>query len=325
MEKELEIFEPKYINPYTDFGFKKLFGEEASKDLLLDFLNTLLPPDYKIVDLEFRNSETFAEIPSFRKAIFDIHCENQSKDKFVVEMQKSKLEYFKDRVIWYMSFPIRNQAPKGKILKIVKNQEKESEWDFNLKPVYFVGILDFEFADVEDGSETDYVVEVEYKDQNNKVFYNKLKYFFIIMPRFNKKADELISQKDKWIYFLKNLTTFDEIPQILNEPIFQKGFEIAKISNFDKKQLQEYEESYNDYLGFINSLDYSFKKGKIEGEIEGEIKGEIKGKIEGKEERNIEIAIEMIKDGESNEKIKKYTGLTDEKINELRKKLNIYE
>jgi len=306
-----------YINPYTDFGFKKLFGEEASKDLLIDFLNQLLPAEYKIMDLEFRNPEIPPEIPEFRKAIFDLYCENERKDKFVIEMQKSRLEFFKDRVILYMTFPIRNQAPRGAVLKMVKDEEKKVDWNFKLQPVYFVGILDFEF-DTQD-KDGEYVLEVEYKDQNNKVFYDKLKYFFVVMPRFNKTEKELLTHKDKWIYFLKNLPTFDEIPAILNEPIFQKGFELAKLANYDAKQLSEYEQSYNDYLGFKASMDFQFNDGMEKGIA----KGEKIGMEKGMEKKAKITAVKLIKKGMTNEEIAEITDLTIAEIELIRKELKI--
>ncbi len=288
-----------YINPYTDFGFKKLFGEEGSKDLLIDFLNQLLPPEYNIVGLEFRDKEMSSEIPEFRKAIFDLYCENERKDKFVIEMQKTRLEFFKDRVILYMTFPIRNQAPKGGVLTVVKGDEKKVDWNFKLKPVYFIGILDFEFDDNDKDGE--YVLEVEYKDQNNKVFYDKLKYFFVVMPRFNKAEKDLKTHKDKWIYFLKNLSSFEDIPAILNEPIFQKGFELAKIANYDAKQLFEYEQSYNDYLGFKASMDFQFDQGMEKGIFE--------------------TAKNAIIEGLPNGIIKKITKLSEDQIDKIRKDL----
>ena len=288
-----------YINPYTDFGFKKLFGEEGSKDLLIDFLNQLLPPEYNIVGLEFRDKEMSSEIPEFRKAIFDLYCENERKDKFVIEMQKTSLEFFKDRVILYMTFPIRNQAPKGGVLTVVKGDEKKVDWNFKLKPVYFIGILDFEFDDNDKDGE--YVLEVEYKDQNNKVFYDKLKYFFVVMPRFNKAEKDLKTHKDKWIYFLKNLSSFEDIPAILNEPIFQKGFELAKIANYDAKQLFEYEQSYNDYLGFKASMDFQFDQGMEKGIFE--------------------TAKNAIIEGLPNGIIKKITKLSEDQIDKIRKDL----
>jgi len=216
-----------------------------------------------------------------------------------------------------MTFPIRNQAPRGGVLKLVKNEEKKVDWNFKLKPVYFFGILDFEFDDNDKGEE--YIVEVEYKDQNNKVFYNKLKYFFVVMPRFNKKEKDLKTHKDKWIYFLKNLETFDDIPAILNEPIFQKGFELAKISNYDAKQLSEYEESYNDYLTFKAWMDYQFNQGMEMG-ME---KGREEGREEGMEKGIYETAKNAIQEGFPNEVIKKITKLSDEQIDKIRLDLKI--
>ncbi len=310
-----------FINPYTDFGFKKLFGEEGSKDLLKDFLNQLLPAEYQIVDLEFRDKEITPEIPEYRRDIFDLYCENDRKDKFIIEMQKSRLEYFKDRVIFYTTYPIRNQAPKGGVFKIVKGDEKKIDWNYKLKPVNFIGILDFEFDD--EGKESDeYIVEIEYKDQNNKVFYDKLKYFFVVMPRFNKKAEELKTHKDKWIYFLKNLSSFDDIPAILNEPIFRKGFELAKISNYDAKQLYEYERSYNDYLGFKASMDFQYDQGKKEGMEEGWEKGIEKGIEQGMEQKAKITAVKLIKKGMTNEEIAEITDLTSDEIETIRQDRN---
>ena len=113
---------PKYMNPYTDFGFKRLFGMEANRDLLVDFLNQVLPPEHQIQELSFRNSESLAELPFIRKAIFDIHCKGVNGESFIVEMQKEKLEYFKDRSLFYVSFPIQEQARKG-------------EWNFKLSHI----------------------------------------------------------------------------------------------------------------------------------------------------------------------------------------------
>ena len=117
----------KYINPFTDFGFKKIFGEEASKPLLLDFLNAILPENDQIVSLSFKNNEQLGQTEFDRKAIYDIYCENEKGEKFIVELQKAKQNYFKDRTIYYSTFPIQEQAERG-------------EWNYNLKSVYCIGI-----------------------------------------------------------------------------------------------------------------------------------------------------------------------------------------
>lgn len=100
----------KYINPFTDFGFKKIFGEEASKPLLIDFLNALLPQQNKIVDLTFKNTEQLDQTDANRKAIYNIYCENEDGEKFIVELQKAKQNYFRERTNYYSTFPIREQA-----------------------------------------------------------------------------------------------------------------------------------------------------------------------------------------------------------------------
>ncbi|MCL2709448.1 MAG: Rpn family recombination-promoting nuclease/putative transposase [Planctomycetaceae bacterium] len=103
----------RFINPYTDFGFKRLFGEEASKDLLIDFLNTFLPEKHRVKTLEFRDTEQLGVTNLDRRAIFDIYCVAENGEHFIVEMQKAKQDWFRDRAIFYAAFPIRNQAPKG--------------------------------------------------------------------------------------------------------------------------------------------------------------------------------------------------------------------
>ena len=159
----------KYINPFTDFGFKKLFGSEPNKDLLMDFLNNLLPEHYRIKELTFKKTEQLGINKLDRSVIFDSYCVSQSDERFVVEMQKAYQEYFKDRAVFYSTFPIREQAQKG-------------VWDFNLKAVYLVAILDFEF----DKDDERFIHTVQLKNDDNEVFYDKLTYIFIEMSKFNR-------------------------------------------------------------------------------------------------------------------------------------------
>ena len=100
----------KYINPFTDFGFKKLFGSELNKDLLIDFLNQVLPGKHKIKDLTYARTEQLGNTETDRKAIFDLYCIGENGERFIVEMQKAKQNFFKDRSVYYSSFPIQEQA-----------------------------------------------------------------------------------------------------------------------------------------------------------------------------------------------------------------------
>lgn len=100
----------RYINPFTDFGFKKIFGSEVNKELLIAFLNTLLPPEAgTVADLSFLPNEQVGRSEYDRRAIFDLYCENEKGEKFIVEMQRAKQNYFKDRSVFYATFPIQQQ------------------------------------------------------------------------------------------------------------------------------------------------------------------------------------------------------------------------
>ncbi|MCK4765626.1 MAG: PD-(D/E)XK nuclease family transposase [Candidatus Aminicenantes bacterium] len=280
----------RYINPYTDFGFKKLFGEQANTDLLIDFLNQLLPAKHKIVNLSFKNTEQLGAVTGDRRAIFDIHCENEKGDQFIVEMQKAKIKFFKDRSVFYTTFPIKEQAEKG-------------NWDFRLNPIYCVAVLDFTFDD--DREQKSCVSNIQLKDQYCQTFYNKLTYIFIEMPRFTKGENELESHFDKWLYFLKHLEDFENIPAILNEEIFIKGFDTAEIANFDKRQLAEYEDSLKVYRDLKGVIDTSFEE------------GEKVGLEKGRKEEKIALAKKSLKKGLPLETISELTGLSKEEIEKL--------
>jgi predicted transposase/invertase (TIGR01784 family) len=201
----------KYVNPFTDFGFKKIFAEEASKPLLIDFLNALLPQTDKIVDLTFKNNEQLGLIDLDRKAIFDIYCENEKGEKFIVELQKAKQNYFKERTIYYSTFPIREQAEKG-------------EWNYNLKAVYCIGILDFTFDDCEiEPDKSEVVHTIKLKNQNGKTFYEKLTYIYLEMPNFKLAESQLKTRLDKWLYFIKYLEDFQKIPEIFSDEVFSQA------------------------------------------------------------------------------------------------------
>lgn len=245
-----------YVNPFTDFGFKKIFGEEASKLLLLDFLNALLPVESKIVELTFKNTEQLGLTELDRKAIYDIYCENEKGEKFIVELQKAKQNYFKERTIYYSTFPIREQAEKG-------------DWGYNLKAVYCIGILDFKFDDYQTEPEKSEVIHfVNLKDQNGKVFYDKLTFVYIEMPNFKKAEFELETRLDKWLYFIRNLEDFQTIPEIFKDEIFSTAFEKAEIAKYGIAEQNSYENSLKIYRDLKGVIDTAFDEGKLEGNRE---------------------------------------------------------
>ncbi|MBN1969448.1 MAG: Rpn family recombination-promoting nuclease/putative transposase [Candidatus Delongbacteria bacterium] len=299
----------KYINPFTDFGFKKLFGEEANKDLLLDFLNELLKNEQGVItSINFNRSELLGEGKFDRKAIFDIYCENEKGEKFIVEIQKAKQQFFKDRSVFYSTFPIREQAARG-------------DWDFKLKKVYTIAILDFVFE--EDKNDLDkFIYFVKLSDiETSKIFYDKLTFVYIEMPKFKKSVDELETHFDKWLFVLKNLSMLERIPEKLQEKIFLKLFKQAEVAALTSKEQDEYEESLKVYRDLKNVIDTAkdegFTEGKLEGEKLGIEKGRAEGKAEGENQAKIEIAKNLLKNGIDLEIIKITTGLTIDEIRKL--------
>ena len=278
----MEEFTEKYINPFTDYGFKKLFGEELNKDLLLDFLNELLREEQGLIkNLTYLKTEQLGAGEIDRKAIFDIYCENEKGEKFIVELQKTKQNFFKDRTVYYSTFPIREQA-------------KRADWDFELKAIYTIAILDFVF-DADKYEPNKFRYDVKLTDVETKsVFYNKLTFIYLEMPKFNKTVDELVTRFDKWLYIIKNLNKLDRIPDKLREQIFDKLFLTAEIARFTPAQVLSYEDSLKYYRDLKNSLDTARGEGKIEGKFE--------------------IAIKALKKGFSINDVIELTGLSEEEI-----------
>ena len=224
-----EGLQERYINPYTDFGFKKLFGTDMNKDLLISFLNALLHGEQTVKDITYLNTEHLGTLEIDRRAVFDVYCENEQGEKFLVEMQKGEQQFFKDRSLFYSTFPIREQAVKGR------------SWDYELKAVYTIGILNFVFDNKDDNY---YHHEVKLLDTRTKeVFYNKLTFIYLEMPKFNKTEAELETMFDKWMFVLRNLSVLMERPAALQERVFERLFKSAEIAGFSKQELFEYEDS----------------------------------------------------------------------------------
>jgi predicted transposase/invertase (TIGR01784 family) len=308
---EVEISE-RYINPYTDFGFKKLFGSELNKDLLISFLNALFHDKPEITDLTYLNTEHLGEGITDRKAVFDVYCRLADGSRIIVEMQKTEQAYFKDRSIYYSTFPIREQGIKG-------------PWDYHLEDVYTVGILNFTFPDNEYPSDN-LIHEIKLKDvEDNHVFYDKLTFVYLEMPKFNKKEEELETMFDKWMFALANLARLLERPKALQERIFARLFEQAEVARFTPEEREEYVASKKEYWDFYSSMKTSYDKGLAEGHAEGLVEGEAKGRAEAlaeseakRAEERLSNAKALLANGVPLEVIVKSLHLTDEEAARLR-------
>lgn len=245
--------EERYISLLTDFGFKRIFGTKPNKDLLINFLNSLFEGFQVIKDVKYLNSEHVGDVFAERKAIFDVYCENERGEKFIVEMQNAYQKYFKDRSLFYSTFPIREQAPKG------------ADWNFKLEHVYTVALLNFDLEE-EAFDQDDINHDVGLLDKKtHKVFNDKLSFKYVEIAKFDKTEDELVTLYDKWLYVLKNLSRLDKRPTALKEKVFTKLFEEAEIARFTPTELKEYEDSLKAYRDVKNSIDTALEKGREEG------------------------------------------------------------
>ena len=304
----------RYINPYTDFGFKKLFGTEMNKDLLISFLNALFHGEKsEITDVQYLNGEHLGEGYGDRRSIFDVYCMTADGSRFIVEMQKAEQEYFKDRSVYYSTAAIREQAPKGK-------------WDYHLDEVYTIGILNFMFPNNEYAADK-YRHEIKLKDvEDNHVFYDKLTFVYLEMPKFTKTEDELHTMLDKWMFALHNLSRLLDRPVALQDRVFTKLFEQAEIARYDPTERRQYEESRKEYWDYTSTLQTAEKKGHAEGLAEGRAEGLAEGRAEGlaegiekgRKDEKITMAQKLKAMGVlSAEQIAEATGLSVEEIERL--------
>ena len=321
--------EERYISLLTDFGFKRIFGSDINKDLLIDFLNSLFNGEQVVKDVTYLNSEHVGDVYAERKAIFDVYCENEHGEKFIVEMQNAYQTYFKDRSLYYATFPIREQAPKG------------DNWNFKLQHVYVVALLNYDMNE-EAFSHESINHDVGLLDkQTHKVFNNKLTFKYVEIARFNKDINELETNFDKWLYVLRNLSRLDNQPTYLRNEVFNRLFSQAEIARFDKTELKAYEDSLKAYRDIKNSLDTAKEEGRAEGlaegraeghaeglaeglaegrakgHAEGHAEGRAEGLAEGASEKALTIARELLAMNMSIDNIKKVTGLTDDEIHNL--------
>ena len=297
--------EERYISLLTDFGFKRIFGTKPNKDLLINFLNSLFEGFQVIKDVKYLNSEHVGDVYAERKAIFDVYCENENGEKFIVEMQNAYQRYFKDRSLFYSTFPIREQAPKG------------ADWNFKLDHVYTVALLNFDLSE-EAFDKDDINHDVGLLDKKtHKVFNDKLSFKYVEIAKFDKTEDELVTLYDKWLYVLKNLSRLDKRPAALKEKIFSKLFGEAEIAKFTPTELKEYEDSLKAYRDVKNSIDTALEKGREEGRAEGREEGRAEGREEGRVEGVIQVAKKLLESGMDVDTIMKMTDLSKSEIEKL--------
>lgn len=281
--------EERYISLLTDFGFKRIFGTAPNKELLIDFLNSMFDGEQVVKDVTYLNSEHVGDVHSDRKAIFDVYCENEKGEKFIVEMQNASQQYFKDRSLYYATFPIREQAQKG------------AEWNYELKHVYVVALLNYNMSEPAFAKDTiNHDVGLLDK-QTHRVFNDKLTFKYVEISKFDKRIEELKTNYDKWLFVLQNLSRLNSQPKYLQTAVFTRLFKQAEIAGFTRTELREYEDSLKAFRDLRNTLDNAKQEGRAEGE----------------KDKAIEIAKNLLEMGMPIDAIMKATGLSSEEVRNI--------
>ncbi|MDR1332547.1 MAG: Rpn family recombination-promoting nuclease/putative transposase [Tannerella sp.] len=286
MEEKADIGDV-YLNPRTDFGFKKIF---LDKDLLIDFLNVIINEEARITDVEYRPSEMSGEWDTDRKAVFDLYCKNSNDEHFIVEMQRYRQTYFIDRSLFYASAAIRSQAPRGK-------------WNYELKAVYFIAILDCVAFEEEEVRDTCIERAFLYREQARKRLSDRLSMIFVELPKFTKTAEELSTNTERWLFLLKNLERLNARPPEVRGEIFERLFRIAEIKKLTEREMEEYRTSIFEYDSVKDAIAYSSERALKKGYLEGQQ----------------DMIKQFLREGMSLELLSKYTGLTVEQIEAISK------
>lgn len=284
----------KFINPFTDVGFKRIFGQEINKDLLIDFLNALLEGERQVKDIQFLDKELLPVYEKDRGLIYDVYCTDEKGEQFIVEMQNKEHVNFRERTLYYLSQAISRQGEQG------------AEWKFSLKAVYGVFFLNFSLTDLPHKLRTDIVLADR---DTHELFTDKMRYIFIELPSFTKEEDECENDFERWIYVLKNMEKLQRLPFKARKAVFEKLEQIVDIAAMSKEDRMKYDESIKVYRDQLVTMEYERQKGKAEGFAEGKAEGEATGFAKGKAEGIAEGFAKGIAEGEAKLRLKNARGM----------------
>ena len=262
----------RYINPFIDYGFKKLFATEANKDILISFLNAVIEDtEDPIVDLTHKNVEQIGEFNGERSSYFDVFCQTTNGRQFIVEMQNSWQLFFKDRTLYYAAKAIREQGIKDDPIKRKRAKEKaKKKWNYRLNEVYLIAIMNFTFPENEYGPD-DYCHRVMLTDlDDHHVFYDKLTLIYLEMPKVGDVDLDMNRPLDRWLKVLYMLWGEEDCPPELDEPVFHKLYLEAEFARFTPNQQNTYESSWMRELDIYNQIEGGHIMGLEEGRKEGQ-------------------------------------------------------
>ncbi|SHO81754.1 Aldehyde dehydrogenase [hydrothermal vent metagenome] len=299
----------RFLDMKTDYAFKKVFGSENSKDILLSFLNSTLELGREIVDLTIEDPYNVPKLQGMKDTSVDVKATLDDKTKVIIEMQILNHDGLESRILYNTAKNYSNQLDSNNKYTL-------------LNPVIALTILNFQMFDFrkdEEKKERDKKYKSSFKLFEKEKFIkykDDIELIFIELPKFKKDLEECKNIEDKWIYFIKNARSLDVIPKDTDSTI-KKAYEIANRANLTKEEL-ELQEKREDFL-FIqkSSIEKAKREAREDGIKEGLKKGKEEGIEQGKNKKAIEIAKNLL-DVLDNQTISQKTGLSIQDIENLR-------
>jgi len=281
----------KYIDPTTDYGFKRIFGKDTSKDLLISLLNELFRGRKVIKSLEYNRNDHVGDTKGTGDVIFDLTCTDENGDRFVIEIQRTSQANLKKRMLAYGSRLVTDQIPDG----------DRALWNYDLKGVYVIVLMDG--FNMPGGSNGNVIHDICLCDRDTKeIFQEDIGFIYVELENFLKTEEEVAesSNLDKWLYVLKYMSEMEALPTYLRKTIFEKVFQIAEYSNLTKEEREMYNASVKQKWDEQSRWETAINEGmKIERE---------KAEEEKKAEK-LSIALNFKKSGFPMEAIARNTGL----------------
>lgn len=247
----------RFINPFTDVGFKIIFGQEVSKPLLLHFLNTLLEGERVITDITLLDKEQPAAYREDRSLIYDILCKTDTGERVIVEMQNKGQPHFADRCLYYYAQAVARQGEKGE------------GWRYRIDAVYLIAFLNFRMEGLGGRLRTDVRLVTM---QTGEVFSDKERFVFLQLPCFDKEMEACGNDFERWIYVLKNMEVLDRMPWAAKDAVFRRLAKIAEVRNLTKDERAQYDASLKRYRDTVNVMNGAMEEGMAKGRTEAVLK-----------------------------------------------------
>ena len=319
----------KYLNLLNDKIFKIVFGSPGREDLMIAFLNRVIAGS-KIKTLKYMNTEHWGPAFESRGAFFDLLCEDEAGEKFVVEIQNYPQEYYNKRSVYYASRVILDQATEENR----KQKSEEKYWNYFFKPVYVVSLLNYRIEhddpSLRELKTNPYIYRYNFREEETKeCLKDGTTLIHVELAEFNKTAKELNGEMDKWLYALKNIGKFYERPESLDGPEMDMLYDSARLTSFGSNDLLNIHRclmNENDRImyecqtrerniregreeGLKQGREEGLKQGREAGLKQGREEGLKQGLEQGMKVARMEIARTLLASGMTREEVARMTGL----------------